>query len=252
MTIKYDLEGFQNLREGGGMKARGGRVRTGRLLRCDFPTSLDAEDIEFFKELPTRAVIDLRDTDEMAASPRYFADAGLPVVERPIFAGSIASIMEGGASVEKLYLHMLQGSAKQLGQAVHDVAQALPDGAVVVHCTAGKDRTGVVIALVQAVLGVSDEEIVENYRQSQKNLSGEWLQQKIAQLRQAAKSHPELAKIDVSAFEPLMVGSPPEAIMAMLSQVRAQSGSVEQFLIESGVTNADLEQIRAALIDTSA
>lgn len=249
MSIKYDATGFYNLREAGGMPATGGRVKTERILRSDFPDSLDGEDVEFFQEMPLTAVIDLRDAEEVQMSPRLFKDAGFNVVEMPVFAGSAMSMAKDVPSVEELYLYMVQSSPSVLTEAVVQIADATGKGAALVHCTAGKDRTGVVCALTQAVLGVSDADIVKNYTQSQKNLSGAWLTQKEAQLKALLASTPQAAGINVDEFLPLLTGSPASAIEGALAAVRKEHGTVEGFLLANGATRIDLTTLRGNLIE---
>ena len=58
--IKYDLTGFYNFRDGGGLPARAGRLRTQRLLRSDQPSSLDSQDVDYLWDLPLAMVVDLR------------------------------------------------------------------------------------------------------------------------------------------------------------------------------------------------
>ena len=67
--MKYDLTGFYNFREGGGMAAGEGRVRTQHLLRSDFPQSFGAESVEYMQEVPVSAVIDLRTDPEIESQP---------------------------------------------------------------------------------------------------------------------------------------------------------------------------------------
>lgn len=251
MTIKYDLTGFYNFREGGGMPADGGRVRTERLLRSDFPSSLDDEDIEFLREVPVAVVVDLRTDQEIQASPEFFADAGLDVQREPILAGSIQSMLTETPTVESMYLTMLQQAPTQIAAAVGKVASAVPDGAALVHCTAGKDRTGIVIALTQAVLGVSDDDIVANYVQTEQNLQGPWLNQKLAQIKPLLAKAPAGQSIDVDKLIPIMSQSPAPAIEAVLAQVRKEYGSVDQFLLANGVTQDQLDALKAHLVETA-
>ena len=232
------------------MPAAGGRVKTQRLLRSDFPQSFGAEDVEYFQEIPTSAVLDLRDADEVDASPHYFADAGFNVVENPIGVGSAASMMTGIPSVAELYQEMLAQSPKQLAKAVSAVAAAVPTGAALVHCTAGKDRTGVVIALTQAVLGVSDEDIVANYVSTHANLDGEWQQLMEAKIEKGLAALPASMreKFSMADIVPLMTGSPAPAIQGVLDTIRKAHGTVDQFLLTNGVTQQELDTLRAELV----
>ena len=246
---RYELAGFFNLREGGGMPAGEGRIRLGRLLRSDFPSAVNSEANGFFRELPLAAVVDLRDLDEAKASAHLFQDAGFEVIERPIFTGSVASMATGVPSIEQLYTTMVQRFAPQVASAVGDVADAIGSGAVLVHCWAGKVRTGVVIGLVQSLLGVRDDDVVASYARTQANLSGKWLQTMRARLKELAIHNPQFAGVDEDEIEPLLVGSPPEAIQSMLDRVREASGSVEGFLLDNGLTAQQAGKLRSDLLE---
>jgi protein-tyrosine phosphatase len=107
-----------------------------------------------------------------------------------------------------------------------------------VHCSAGKDRTGIVIAMILAVLGVPDDVIAADYA-----LSGGYLDPSrtaaIGQLRAGTGLGEELTG------ELLM--SPPQLIRNVLATARAAAGSVDGYLLAHGLTAADLAALRAAL-----
>lgn len=248
MTIQYELTGFYNFREGGGMAAGNGRVRTQRLLRSDFPQSFGPEDTEFMQEVPLATVLDLRTDAEIASQPRYFKDAGFSVVEIPILTGSIKSMMANIPTVSELYQSMITESPKQLAKAVSAVAAAVPNGAALVHCTAGKDRTGVVIALTQELIGVNDKDIVANYILTQKNLQGAWLAKMQANMQKMMSKVPNVGGIDIAAVTALATGSPAEAIQGVLDTIRKEHGTVKNFVLANGVTQDEIDALRAELI----
>ena len=78
--IKYDLSGFYNLRDGGGLAAADGRMRTLRLLRSDQPAALDRQDADFLRDLPLSSVIDLRTEVEVMMEPSLFKKGGFSVL----------------------------------------------------------------------------------------------------------------------------------------------------------------------------
>ncbi len=248
MTLQYELTGFYNLREGGGMASQDGRVRTLRLLRSDFPSEMTGEAQEFFRDVPVAGVIDLRSELEVLTAPPLFKEAGLHVYHRPVEAGSILSMLSGKLTVERMYMGMLEHAPEQLAKAVALAADITQDGAVLVHCTAGKDRTGIVIALIQSVLGVPDEEIVANYEITSKNLTGAWVQNKLEEGKKIAAKVPDGNKIDLDELIPLMTGSPASAMEAVLDKLQEDWGGPEGFLLHHGVTTEQMETLRKNLL----
>ncbi|WP_182142767.1 tyrosine-protein phosphatase [Schaalia sp. JY-X169] len=141
---------------------------------------------------------------EIESQPRYFKDAGFNVVKIPILSGSIKSMMANVPTVSDLYQSMIASSPTELAQSIAAIATATQSGAALVHCTAGKDRTGVVIALTQALLGVSDDDIVANYVQTQANLQGAWLAKMEANMKDMMAKVPDSGSIDMAAVAALV------------------------------------------------
>jgi protein-tyrosine phosphatase len=109
-----------------------------------------------------------------------------------------------------------------------------------VHCTAGKDRTGLVTALILEVIGVPDEVIAADYALSHASSLAPGTARQIARI-QAVSSVGRW--LDLGAL-----GSPPKVIHTALAHVRARSGTVADYLLANGLTRGDLASLRAALI----
>src|SRR3954462_1103731 len=177
-----DLDGAVNARDLGGLEvAGGGRTASGVLLRADNLQDLSARDVaRLVGELDLRVVIDLRTREEVALEgpgpparegrgdtrPRSLfpesgehtdvaVDAILPWQGRPLRGDPDETV------AVRSYLGYLRDRPDSIIGALRDVA--FGDGAAVVHCAAGKDRTGVVCALALAAVGVSREAIVADY-----------------------------------------------------------------------------------------
>jgi protein tyrosine/serine phosphatase len=116
-----------------------------------------------------------------------------------------------------------------------------PDGGVVVHCVSGKDRTGLVVALLLALVGVPDAVIAEDYA-----LSGVHLQDTHLDVARAGSTDPGThTRLAVERL------APPAAVLVALASIREQFGSLEDYLSSAGVSAADMHRLRARLSESS-
>ncbi|MGO3796296.1 MAG: tyrosine-protein phosphatase [Pauljensenia sp.] len=235
------LDGFVNLRDVGGLRTEdGGVVRRGALLRSDFPTTLPPSSRDVLADLPLTRVVDLRDRDEVDSSPTLFPSAGFEVHCVPIFTGSAQSFVEAGTGLAALYTHLLDDCGATLARAVASISRA-PEGAVLVHCTVGKDRTGVVVALALAAVGVRSADVIGDYSRTEGNLRGRWLEHRIDVLS-------ALHGRDLSGIADLLGSSPPSLIGGALVRVAERWGSPARYLLEHGLEQEDLLALRRRLL----
>ncbi len=160
------LERALNFRDLGGYESRfGGRVRERRLFRSDSHANLTPADVEAVLNLGVRAAIDLRTPFELTRDPSKLAGVdkivyvSIPLSDR---VQDPSGAQAFPASMGALYVNLLDNAPG----ALLTVFQAILEngaGGVVFNCTAGKDRTGVVAALILDLLGVGREEIIQNY-----------------------------------------------------------------------------------------
>ncbi|WP_327088658.1 tyrosine-protein phosphatase [Nonomuraea sp. NBC_01738] len=159
---------LHNFRDVGGYVGHGGRtVRWQRLYRADSLGWLAGDDIPAFRALRVRTVIDLRHPYEIEKRGRVPETEGLNYHNLPIEGRRWDfTLMRDDVTVARFladrYLELSEDRADLLRTAVETVAEA-DNAPAVVHCAAGKDRTGILIALVLALAGVSDEDIVADY-----------------------------------------------------------------------------------------
>jgi protein-tyrosine phosphatase len=231
---RIQLAGLSNLRELGGYPTSfGGRVRWHTLFRSDALHRLDADGVAILAGLGLRTIVDLRTHVEAEIAPTDLA--GLPVRTTHI---SILGADLLPLELDEIYQYMID----QCGAAIAEAIKVLcADGAfpALVHCSAGKDRTGIVIALVLAVLGVPDELIMADYALSASYLD-QALTPAIGQLAASTGLGEELAG--------RLIVSPPELIAEVLGRVRAAAGSVDGYLRDHGLSQAELSNLRAALV----
>jgi protein-tyrosine phosphatase len=202
------LPGTLNLRDVGGYSTRdGGSVRWRALLRSDALHRVQAG-APALRELNLRTVIDLRTHVEAEIAPSDLDDLGAQVLHISVLGGDLQALP---AELSGTYRHIVDECGAAIGAAIQRLCgpHALP---ALIHCSAGKDRTGIVIALILAAIGVPDNVIAADYA-----LSG--------------------------------TGSRPELILDALASARARWGGVDDYLMAHRLTGRELEALRAALVE---
>ena len=164
---RIGLSGPVNFRDLGGYDTLDGRrVRWRRLFRSDSLSPVTADDAQLLtEELGLLAVVDLRTGRELEREGRGgLADVALHYHHVPLIdEDSIDPDGPGHRLLPDLYTRLLAQSAGRVSAALAAIASEVADHPTVFHCTAGKDRTGVVAALVLGLLGVSEDDIVADY-----------------------------------------------------------------------------------------
>ncbi|PZF97705.1 protein tyrosine phosphatase [Micromonospora deserti] len=229
-----------NFRDVGGYPGHGGRsVRWGRLYRSDSLHRIDETDREAFAALGIRTVIDLRRPYEVERDGRVPDFDGMTWRHiHPEHAEWDERPYRSGTSLARYladrYADLAETGTAGLAEAVGLIADSA-NTPVVVHCVAGKDRTGIVCALTLAVLGVDDATIAEDYA-----LSTEASQRFSAWVAATMPAAEELP--------PAFLASPAEAMVLFLAELRTGHGSVAGYLRHAGVTDAQLTALRDHLL----
>jgi protein-tyrosine phosphatase len=170
--LHVDLEGTVNTRDLGGWPlASGGRTRAGRLWRSDAFTFATAADRDALARHGLRFVIDLRTAAERAATPSPLdSDPRFEVVPVDLFSAVGEAIDRGEVAGDPFDLRTRYRASFAFARegyreafAALGAALAASDGPVAFHCSAGKDRTGLIAALLLRAAGVPDDAILEDY-----------------------------------------------------------------------------------------
>lgn len=235
------INGTYNFRDVGGYPADGGTVRFGKLFRSDGLHSLGEAGKDGLRDLGVRVVIDLRDEFETNVMPDDLDGLDVEVLHLPVFEGSGASQSTIGATLADLYAKIVLQHTDVVITALREIADTGDEG-VVVHCTAGKDRTGVVIALALLAVGVDRATVVADYARTQANLAGAWLDGMLALMQ----SHGVEVTPDLRI---ILGGSPPEALESALDLIDRERGGVHQYLRDAGFDDLELAKLRSVLVD---
>ncbi len=164
------LPTLYNARDLGGLPtAFGKRTAFRRFVRSDEPSLLSEDDLAALLAYPIRTVIDLRSEGEINRR-------GTPFLNHPGILYRNISLFESDPDGEddptvqvalkhtlgELYIFLLKTRQEQLSEIFRQIIEA-PEGAVLFHCTHGKDRTGIIAALLLSLVAVSREDIINNY-----------------------------------------------------------------------------------------
>ncbi|GAA2545374.1 hypothetical protein GCM10010435_12860 [Winogradskya consettensis] len=230
-----------NFRDVGGYAGLDGRtVRWRRLFRSDSLHRLKGDDLVTWDELGIRSVIDLRRSHEVERNGRVPELAGLDyhnlVIEHVDWSTAPEPAdMPHERWLADRYLNFAEDGRAGLSAALSLIAD--PDAApAVVHCMAGKDRTGVVCALTLELLGVSDTDIAEDYALTEASIASltEYL----------ARTRPEMVQDKYH-----MYNCPKDAMLLFLGDLRARHGSVEAYVKEIGISDEQVATMRDHLLE---
>ena len=236
MTI-LDVDGVTNVRDVGGMPAEGGRVRPGVLLRSGQlagATTVGAAALRASVE----HIVDLRDGEEVAAEPSEIE--GPDTTHLPLFLGSVRSFFEADTSLDDLYLHLLEESGERLVEAIRIISRGQR---TLVHCTVGKDRTGVTVALALSAVGADREAVIADYALTESQLPAQRSRRIAEYLR---TQHPEAVHAVALATQ-----SPAPVMRRLLEQVDERWGSAAGYLRAQGMTDEELAALRVALVEVA-
>lgn len=229
-----------NLRDlGGHTTTDGHRVRPGVLYRADGLFRLAGPDLERFAALNIRSVLDLRRPDELATDGRVPELPGL-LYRNINLQAALWSTMEVAPPDMPEYLAARYAEMADEALATGAMAAALgflvsSPGPTVFHCLAGKDRTGVIAALVLSMLDVPDEAIADDYAASQ--LAEE------RHLAWIAEARPGLPRLT-----PDRNAAPAEAMLTFLSGLRSRYGSVAGYVERTGLDGTFRDELHARLL----
>ena len=247
-----ELDGAANARDIGARPiAGGGSVRPRRLLRSDSPVGLSERDVRHLvDDLGVDTVVDLRTgvevrseghgplADEDGVAVHHLSlfpetEPSEPVVEAEVLPWQDPASERGRATARRTYLRYLDERPDSVLTALRLIAAS--HGATLVHCAAGKDRTGVVIAVALSALGVPRDEVVADYV-----ASAERIEAILARLGASSTYAADPALSDVDRHRPRA-----ETIEGFLDELEADDGGAAGWLRRHGWTDAD----QVALVD---
>lgn len=236
-SIDPIVVGSVNFRDVGGLPAGTARTRAGVLYRSGNLARLDGSGVEALGGLGIRRIIDLRGDDEVMYEPSRIGDLKVSTQRVPLFLGSVESYFANDISLDELYLRLIEDSADRVVEVVRGIVTDQP---VLVHCTIGKDRTGVTIATTLAAAGVDGQAIVADYARTEALLPTQRSERILSHLRAL---HPGAVHL-----EDLVTRSPARVMHELLGGITQRYGSAADYLRAHGLTDDELTELRRVLI----
>ncbi|OJY45225.1 tyrosine-protein phosphatase [Pseudonocardia sp. 73-21] len=234
-----ELQGVDNVRDVGGLPLRdGGATRSGVLLRSGSLHHVTPEDVQHLvEEFGLTLVLDLRTPTEIDRDgPTAVAAAGVETVALNFIGVSREYLPETGDDTDPLLRNYLGYLADHPGNVVTAVRRLAAEnaGPALVHCAAGKDRTGTLVALVLDAVGVERDAVVADYVRSSEQIE--------AMFRRwtAASGAPMPSAEELAPHHPRG-----EVMVAVLDRLDAGHGGAAGWLRAHGLTDEELDHLRA-------
>jgi protein-tyrosine phosphatase len=244
-TLLWD--GCINVRDLGGIPTEdGGFTRTGEIIRSDNVGALSEAGWRALADHGVIRIVDLRWPEELAQDPPRNVD--IEVVHVSVLGPTLGegldflrtldahvdAVEDVADHYEFSYLEFLERNRDRFGQALGAVADA--PGTVVIHCMGGKDRTGLVAALLLRLAGVGYEEIGGDYALSGPNLAvtlGAWLEGAPNELERNRREK--------------LSQTPATAMARVIVEIERRYGRVDGYLTAAGLKPDQIERLRARL-----
>jgi protein tyrosine/serine phosphatase len=212
-----------------------GTTRHGVVIRSDNISSLNEAGVKAMWEYGVNTVIDLRTQSEATKFPSPFArpDYGPEYINLPVIDDAFMTKVNDTAGIPQRYRLMVDHRQEAFGKIFS--ALAAIDGPAVVHCYAGKDRTGLVAAMALSLAGVEKDAIAADYAETDVHLADrykEWM---------ASASPERLASMRDE------LRCQPEWMLGVLDHIDQTWGGVEPYLAGAGMAPADLVHLKAKL-----
>jgi protein-tyrosine phosphatase len=240
-TAPGGATGFLNFRDLGGHATPAGRVRAGQVYRSDSLSHCDASEVaHLVGDRGIRTVVDLRHGAEIESTPlTALAEAGVQVTHVPLVdpARPDWQPMEASATLSARYQYILEHAGVEFVVALQVIAED-ERRPLVFQCTAGKDRTGLLAAILLALLGVGEDAIVADYERTADaipEMMARW------QARGGIVHDPESIKPFLTAEAATIEGA--------LRILRSEHGGVEQYVLQHGLGPQELAHLRSALVE---
>jgi len=232
----HHVAGMHNLRDlGGFVTATGAITRSDVFWRGDAPHRINPTEIDYFLAHQITTVIDLRHNHEQLLAPNPFAQhTDVQYIAVPLFQVS-QQTSSAMTSLDEFYIHLLERSQEPIKQAIMHLADA-PQGAFF-HCRVGKDRTGIIAALLLDLVGVPHADIIADYVATADHITP-----LLPELRRDRPAH-----IDEATYEQI-IAVEASSMAKLLQHIQGNYGSTMNYFTHIGLPATQINRIEQKFI----
>jgi protein-tyrosine phosphatase len=238
-----DVDGCVNFRDAGGWRTvDGGVVRRGVLYRSDDPIRITPDGRRTVDRLGLAMVVDLRQQTQFSRTPGFVESertSHVPLVDQVVDHRNPPPL-DTALDIANLYAGMFDESRPQVGRVLDVVAEHVASGPVLVHCAFGKDRAGLITAIIHAAIGVRPDDIVADYVRSDAPAR----RRRTTMVEQPLEDDPPVARLPENLFR-----ASAETMELVLARAVEQHGSLDGWVASFPTAPSTLERLRANLID---
>jgi len=235
------VPGLQNCRDLGGFACDGGMTRYGVFLRSEAPCTIGPAGAAFLREYGLTETFDLRGEPEIQWRPSAL-EGVFAYRKIPLSGGAETfdpkNLPQGTFSWDKVYIRRAKEHADWIRETVTACVEA--DGAVLYHCTTGKDRTGIITCCLLGAVGVSREDIAADYC-----LSQVYLQEIFDGMRSGTLTIREKP----SHYEEYVFQTPFTVMLKFYDFFTEHYGGVREYLLHIGVTEETLRKLEEKFVE---
>lgn len=236
--VRLPLKNAYNVRDLGGYPCLdGGVTKWNTFLRGDDLAHLDQEEIQFLMDYGVKTVIDLRSASELRQYPDPFSQVEQVSYHNiPLMTGDIADATKIVAEnpsdfIGEFYLALVRQEPSLIKIVLDTIAEAGPGG-VLFHCTVGKDRTGIIAAMLLGIAGVATADIVSNY-----------------EVTHTYNSFNPVLKEGNRLFPKEVMFSKAEYLQHTIDYIVEHYGTFREYLIRMGICESTLQNIQERFVE---
>jgi protein-tyrosine phosphatase len=246
---RLPLEGLLNARDLGGYPVKNGGVTKYRqFIRCEAPRTLTERDVDILRDYGIKHSIDFRGDKEVRRQPSFLRGLDWVSYHRsPTFNEQVAFGAKAGSRRPPItsfvrwgekYIEMTEDCGEWIRNTLELLAEC--EGAVMFNCTTGKDRTGIISALLLGLAGVSDEDIIADYCVSEVYLRPVYEELRVEFLKMFPSESAELT-------DPFFK-TDPENMASLLRHINTKYGGVRAFTAACGLSTVAADKLHNQLI----